>query len=86
VKTFRSAPAPDPRRDVSPEFVAELERAGASEGLLRAVAAEFEVAESTVSRWARGVSRPHPSIQKQVLVWLHSIWHPRPGPRFRGRR
>jgi len=33
----------------------------------RDLAAEFEVAESTVSRWAKGTARPHPRIQKQVI-------------------
>ncbi|HWO18429.1 MAG TPA: hypothetical protein VNO30_06620 [Kofleriaceae bacterium] len=31
------------------------------------LAVEFEVAESTVSRWAKGTARPHPRIQKQVI-------------------
>lgn len=33
----------------------------------RDLAVEFEVAESTVSRWAKGTARPHPRIQKQVI-------------------
>ena len=33
----------------------------------RDLAAEFEVAESTVSRWAKDTARPHPRIQKQVI-------------------
>ena len=36
----------------------------------RDLAAEFEVAESTVSRWAKGTSRPHPRIQKQIVKTL----------------
>ena len=31
------------------------------------LAREFEVAESTVSRWAHGVARPHPRAQKQIV-------------------
>jgi ribosome-binding protein aMBF1 (putative translation factor) len=34
------------------------------------VAAEFEVAESTVSRWASGAAKPHPIIQKQIIASL----------------
>ena len=33
-------------------------------------AAHFEVAISTVHRWAKGVARPHPSLQKQVMKWI----------------
>ncbi len=31
------------------------------------LAAEFEVADSTVSRWASGVARPHPKLQKLIV-------------------
>ena len=34
----------------------------------RDLAAEFEVAESTVSRWANGIARPHPRVQKQIIA------------------
>jgi hypothetical protein len=30
----------------------------------------FEVAESTVSRWAKGIARPHPGVQKYVVSEL----------------
>lgn len=33
----------------------------------RDLAREFEVAESTVSRWANEVARPHPRIQQQIV-------------------
>ena len=33
----------------------------------RELAAEFEVAESTVSRWANGVARPHPRLQQLIV-------------------
>lgn len=36
----------------------------------RDLADDFEVAESTVSRWARGIARPHPLIQKQIVQWI----------------
>lgn len=36
----------------------------------RAIAAEFEVATSTVLRWATGTARPHPLIQAQVARWI----------------
>ena len=32
------------------------------------LASEFEVAESTVSRWANGVARPHPHAQKLIVA------------------
>jgi len=34
----------------------------------RELAAEFQVAESTVSRWASGVARPHPRLQGLVVA------------------
>jgi transcriptional regulator with XRE-family HTH domain len=34
------------------------------------IAAQFEVAESTVLRWAEGEATPHPRIQKEVAAWL----------------
>jgi len=36
----------------------------------RDLAREFQVAESTVSRWASGVARPHPRIQRLVVASL----------------
>lgn len=33
----------------------------------RELAQEFEVAVSTVSRWAKGTARPHPLLQKQIV-------------------
>ena len=33
----------------------------------RDLAREFEVVESTVSRWAKGTARPHPLLQKQIV-------------------
>lgn len=34
----------------------------------RELASEFEVAESTVSRWANGVARPHPRAQRLIVA------------------
>ena len=34
------------------------------------LAVQFEVAESTVSRWAKGYARPHPRLQKYVVSKL----------------
>lgn len=54
----------------------------------RDLAVEFEVAESTVSRWAKGTARPHPRIQKQVIRSLQRRVAKRmramtnPGPRI----
>lgn len=36
----------------------------------RDLARDFEVAESTVSRWAKGTSRPHPQIQRHIIGWI----------------
>ena len=36
----------------------------------RELAREFEVAVSTVSRWAKGSARPHPLLQKQIVKSL----------------
>jgi hypothetical protein len=34
------------------------------------IADEFEVAPSTVDRWARGAARPHPLVQRQVVGFM----------------
>lgn len=34
----------------------------------RELAAEFQVAESTVSRWSSGAARPHPQFQVMVVT------------------
>jgi ribosome-binding protein aMBF1 (putative translation factor) len=36
----------------------------------RDLARDFEVAESTVSRWAKGVAKPHPHVQRLVIAWI----------------
>lgn len=38
-----------------------------------ALSDEFEVAQSTVIRWANGVSRPHPSLQTMILSRVHEL-------------
>ncbi len=35
--------------------------------LQRELAHEFEVDISTVSRWANGITKPHPRLQRQVV-------------------
>ncbi len=34
----------------------------------RELAAEFQVAESTVSRWSSGTARPHPRFQEMIVT------------------
>ena len=36
----------------------------------RVLAEKFQVAESTVERWANGTATPHPDMQEKVLVFL----------------
>lgn len=36
----------------------------------RDLADDFEVAESTVSRWGTGLAKPHPQIQRSVIAWI----------------
>lgn len=60
-------------KETSTEAFAEL--VGASFQVFgtfqRELAHEFEVAVSTVSRWAKGTARPHPLLQKQIVRSLH---------------
>jgi len=42
-----------------------------SEKLAETIAQEFEVASSTVLRWAQGVERPHLLLQRRVVAALH---------------
>lgn len=58
----------DAKNASSAEFAAILAAASTALGMFqRDLAVEFEVAESTVSRWAKGTARPHPRIQKQIV-------------------
>jgi len=41
-----------------------------AQGGKRVLAAEFEVAESTVERWAGGISRPHQRVRELVVAWI----------------
>lgn len=34
---------------------------------------EFEVAASTVLRWYKGISRPHPKIEKLILNYIDEL-------------
>jgi len=36
----------------------------------RELAAEFEIAESTISRWVNGVARPHPQVQQLIVSYI----------------
>jgi len=38
--------------------------------LKKKLAKQFEVAESTVERWAKGVVKPRPRIQLQVIQFI----------------
>lgn len=44
--------------------------AALTEQQLRDLASEFEVAESTIMRWANGMVRPHPNVQVRVVKSL----------------
>jgi hypothetical protein len=35
------------------------------------LARSFQVADSTVSRWASGVARPHPRLQRLIVTSIH---------------
>lgn len=46
---------------------AAVDRVGTTQ---RELAEEFEVGESTVSRWAHAVARPHPRMQRLVVAYV----------------
>jgi ribosome-binding protein aMBF1 (putative translation factor) len=53
------------------DFAQIVQNAFANLGLYqRDLADDFEVAESTVSRWGNGLAKPHPQIQKRVVAWI----------------
>ena len=53
----------------SEAFAQVVEAAVRTLGLYqRELANEFQVADSTVSRWANGIARPHPRLQKMILT------------------
>jgi len=59
------------RWDKSPEQFAEIVRNSVAMGVYqRELATEFEVAVSTVSRWASGIAKPHPRMQKLIISAL----------------
>ena len=41
-------------------------------GLTQALSQEFEVAPSTVKRWASGIAIPHPLLQSQIVIFIDS--------------
>lgn len=53
-------------------FCSIVARALETDVSAREVAMWFEVAESTVLRWASGVARPHPSIRASVVAKLRA--------------
>lgn len=60
-----------PERRASADFADVLQQSLLLLGIYQSdLARAFEVAESTVSRWAKGIARPHPAIQKLVLAWI----------------
>jgi ribosome-binding protein aMBF1 (putative translation factor) len=61
------------QKETSTEVFAELVEASFQVfgTFQRELAHEFEVAVSTVSRWAKGTARPHPLLQKQIVRSLH---------------
>ncbi len=56
----------------SPDGFAQIIREALASlpGVRLALAHQFEVAESTVSRWAAGTVKPHPRVQKSVVCTL----------------
>ena len=53
----------------SDNFASIIEASCSTLGLYRhELASEFEVAESTVSRWANGIAKPHPRMQKVIIA------------------
>ena len=55
----------------SDQFAQLVEQAFAVLGMFqRDLATEYEVAISTISRWAKGTARPHPLLQKQIVKSL----------------
>jgi DNA-binding transcriptional regulator YiaG len=56
------------RWNKSPEGFTQIVRSAIGMLYQRELAAEFEVAVSTVSRWASGTARPHTRIQKLIVA------------------
>jgi len=59
---------------------AAIELNGQTSDNTRIVANEFEVAESTVTRWANGTARPHPRLRGVVAKGLERLFFPRASP------
>ena len=58
----RAAELEHPDEDDFAQLVAQADR--------QSLAREFEVAATTVDRWADGVSRPHPLVVDQVRRYI----------------
>lgn len=60
---------PDP---TSPEYFAGAVKIALYEyGLsVPEIAKTFEVADSTISRWASGIAVPHPRLQQKILSYI----------------
>lgn len=58
-------------KDSDEDFAKIVESACTNLGMNRRdLAVEFEVAESTVSRWANGVTCPLPRMQKLIVTYI----------------
>ncbi len=53
------------------EFAALIQRA-IDAGKITQIANEYEVAESTVKRWASGIANPHPRLKKMIADYIKS--------------
>lgn len=51
-------------RDLVNQFI--FDKTNNWEDLGRYVVVSF----STLARWAHGTARPHPTIQKQIVIWI----------------
>ncbi len=56
----------------SPEYFSAAVNIALSEYKLPVsdIAREYQVADSTVRRWANGVAVPHPRLRQDILEWI----------------
>lgn len=81
-KAFEPKPAGGEARVVS-DFAEIVHNAFTSLGLYqRDLADDFEVSESTVSRWGSGIAKPHPQIQKRIVAWIGRRAAKMPAPAY----
>jgi hypothetical protein len=59
-------------------FASIIEAYLAEGGDRRVLADQFEVSESTVTRWANRVARPHPRICVLITAFIRSKMAPKP--------